>query len=75
VFFFLGLVGALVYNPPPRPPRPHPRFTTKLPHYAREKTFSLTIPITCRDNQSRQRRCAPTVIGIAGTLIAFTQNP
>jgi hypothetical protein len=59
----------------PLAPRPHPRFTTKLPHYAREKTFSLTIPITCRDNQSRQRRCAPTVIGIAGTLIAFTQNP
>jgi hypothetical protein len=38
-------------------------------------SLSLTIPITYRDNQARQRRCAPTLIGIAGTLIGIIQDP
>jgi hypothetical protein len=68
------LVGARGPNPPPRAPTPPSPLTPKKPRYARENPLSLTIPITSRDNQSRQRRCAPTLIGIAGIVIGFIQE-
>jgi hypothetical protein len=62
--------GALNASPtPPSPLTPKESLAT-----LGKNPFSLTIPITSRDNQSHQRRCAPTLIGIAGIVIGFIQG-
>ena len=65
--------GASNASPLPHAPIPAPQQNNLAT--LGENSSSLTISITSRDNQSRQRRCAPTLIGIAGTLIAFTPYP
>ncbi len=76
----LLLLKALVWGkglqtPAPSPTPPSPLHNKIASLRSENNSSSLTISITSRDNQSRQRRCAPTLIGIAGTLIAFTLNP
>ena len=63
--------GLQTPTPCPTPPSP---LTPKSLATLGKTPLNLTIPITSRDDQSRQRRYAPTLIGIAGIVIGFIQE-
>jgi len=68
------MVWARGFKRQPLAPRPLPRSPPKSLATLGKTPLNLTIPITSRDNQSRQRRYAPTLIEIAGIVIGFIQE-
>ena len=67
-------MGQGASNASPLPHAPFPAHPKESLATLGKTPLNLTIPITSRDNQSRQRRCAPTLIGIAGIVIGFIQE-